>query len=646
MGRFPAPPEALEEHTAIIGKTGAGKTYTAKGFAEDLLHEGSRFCVIDPTGVWWGLKSSSDGEREGFPVVVFGGDHGDVPLREEDAEAVAEIVATTATPCVLDVSAFPSLAAQKRFMADFAEHVFRLNKEALHLFVDEADAFMPQRPGPDENVMLGRWDTIARRGRSRGFRLTLITQRPAVLNKNALSQVGTLIALKLTSPQDRKAVGDWIEGNADKAAGKEVLASLPALDRGEGWVWSPGHDVLERVRFSAIETWDSSRTPGKGEIHREASTLARADVAGILAKLSTPHRQAPGSVSLVPDRDLLEAAERKGYDRGIADAARSLTDATTAARNAAGALEAIAEAARSARVEILKACPAAGLGGGSAGAELSDFLARAAGMPGLKSIEINGRPYDWRTPELEAAAMEAGALDFSSTGDGFLRINRIPLAGMVELQRRGAEILERQFDPGDPGHVSLTIRACRDFRAAQGTSGAFEGDAPAETESAPRALSAAGERILGALEDAGKPLTRRQLGTLAKMAPQGGAFASAIKALREAGLIEVAGTISLTPQGHEAAGPFIRAWGSPLAMWHASIDDVAGRRILEALAETGGKATRANLAALAGYAASGGAFSSGLKILRDNGLLTTVRENGIALEFSEVAAEAAAIARG
>lgn len=584
MGRFPAPPEALEEHTAIIGKTGAGKTYTAKGFAEDLLHEGSRFCVIDPTGVWWGLKSSSDGEREGFPVVVFGGDHGDVPLREEDAEAVAEIVATTATPCVLDVSAFPSLAAQKRFMADFAEHVFRLNKEALHLFVDEADAFMPQRPGPDENVMLGRWDTIARRGRSRGFRLTLITQRPAVLNKNALSQVGTLIALKLTSPQDRKAVGDWIEGNADKAAGKEVLASLPALDRGEGWVWSPGHDVLERVRFSAIETWDSSRTPGKGEIHREASTLARADVAGILAKLSTPHRQAPGSVSLVPDRDLLEAAERKGYDRGIADAARSLTDATTAARNAAGALEAIAEAARSARVEILKACPAAGLGGGSAGAELSDFLARAAGMPGLKSVSINGAPFDM-SAMLQNLAGEA-------------------IAG------------------GEARNV------------------------PETAQSAPRALSAAGERILGALEDAGKPLTRRQLGTLAKMAPQGGAFASAIKALREAGLIEVAGTISLTPQGHEAAGPFIRAWGSPLAMWHAAIDDVAGRRILEALAQTGGKATRANLAALAGYAASGGAFSSGLKILRDNGLLTTVRENGIALEFSEVAAEAAAIARG
>jgi len=52
------PPEAFAQHIAILGKTGSGKTTTAKGFAETLLDAGKRVCVIDPTGVWWGLAQS------------------------------------------------------------------------------------------------------------------------------------------------------------------------------------------------------------------------------------------------------------------------------------------------------------------------------------------------------------------------------------------------------------------------------------------------------------------------------------------------------------------------------------------------------------------------------------------------------------
>lgn len=615
MSRFPAPAEALEEHVAIIGKTGAGKTYTAKGFAEDLLREGSRFCVIDPTGVWYGLKSSSDGESEGFAVVVFGGDHGDVPLREEDAEKVAEIVATTATPCVLDVSAFPSLASQKRFMADFAEHVFRLNREALHLFVDEADAFMPQRPAPDEQIMLGRWDTIARRGRSRGFRLTLITQRPAVLNKNALSQVGTLIALKLTSPQDRKAVGDWIEGNADKAAGKEILASLPGLDRGEGWVWSPGLDVLDRVRFPLIETWDSSRTPGKGEIHREAKALARADVAGILAKLSTPARQAPGSMSLVPDGDLIEAAEKRGYDRGLADAARELSALTGHAAQSLEILDEIrliGEKAAALSVEIRLRHPAAA----------------------MRAQPVARAPDKYAFTPIDVPDPSGGRVIHFGTGEP----PRPPIIGKIEPEEP-SEALFAGFPAPQPKEAA---RAASELARGE--------ERKAERVAAAAKLSPAGERMLQALARfSPDTLTRRQLGTLGRCAPQGGAFAMALKALKDLDWIEDrAGRLALTPEGAATALDLyrldgLRHAGERFDMWRTAVDDPAARRILDALLQNAGKATRANLAGLAGYAAGGGAFAAGLKILRDNELLTTVRENGVQLETSELARLAAII---
>jgi DNA helicase HerA-like ATPase len=69
----PVPPEALEEHIAVLGKTGAGKTYTAKGLVEALLRAQKRVVVIDPLGAWWGLRSSADGRADGFPVAIFGG---------------------------------------------------------------------------------------------------------------------------------------------------------------------------------------------------------------------------------------------------------------------------------------------------------------------------------------------------------------------------------------------------------------------------------------------------------------------------------------------------------------------------------------------------------------------------------------------
>src|ERR1700678_743245 len=66
----------LEQHIAILGKTGSGKSYAAKGFAELLLAKHRRLCVIDPTGVWWGLRADSTGKKPGFPIYLFGREHG------------------------------------------------------------------------------------------------------------------------------------------------------------------------------------------------------------------------------------------------------------------------------------------------------------------------------------------------------------------------------------------------------------------------------------------------------------------------------------------------------------------------------------------------------------------------------------------
>jgi len=73
-------------------------------------------------------------------------------------------------------------------MAAFAESLYEANTEPLHLVMDAADLWAPQRPLPEANALLGRIEEIVRRGRVRGFIPWLITQRPAVVHKDVLSQ--------------------------------------------------------------------------------------------------------------------------------------------------------------------------------------------------------------------------------------------------------------------------------------------------------------------------------------------------------------------------------------------------------------------------------------------------------------------------
>lgn len=50
---------------ALLGKRGAGKTYTCRKLAEELVTAGVQSVIIDPMGVFWGLRSSADGTQEG-----------------------------------------------------------------------------------------------------------------------------------------------------------------------------------------------------------------------------------------------------------------------------------------------------------------------------------------------------------------------------------------------------------------------------------------------------------------------------------------------------------------------------------------------------------------------------------------------------
>ena len=278
MTKIIIPEAALQQHVAVLGKTGSGKTFAAKAaIVEPLLERGRRVGVVDPTGAWWGLRSSRDGKGAGFPILVLGGEHGDLPLPANGGEAVAKLLTEQGVNLVADTSSL-TVGEAARWFIDFAGALYRLNRQPLHLVLDEAHNFAPQGkvPDPDTGKMLHAANRLASGGRSRGIRLVMITQRPQKLHKDALTSADTLIAMRVLAPHDREAVEDWIKGCGDREHGKEVLNSLASLQRGEGSVWYTEGHHLTRARFPQIRTFDSSATPEDG--HAIAAPKAVADV--------------------------------------------------------------------------------------------------------------------------------------------------------------------------------------------------------------------------------------------------------------------------------------------------------------------------------------------------------------------------------
>lgn len=281
------PPEAALQRFGILAMSGAGKSNAAVVLAEEMSDAGIPWVAIDPKGDWWGVRSSKSGTRGGLKVPVFGGLHGDVPLEEGAGALLAGIVAEKRLTCVLDVSEM-SKTAQLRFLTDFAETLLKKNRAPLMVIAEEADEYLPQRVMKSEARCVGAWQRLVKRGRFRGVFVTLVSQRSAALNKDALSQIDTLIPMRVGDPRDKKALKEWV---VEHDIGQEMFDSLPRLDDGEAWVWSPHKlKIMERIKFRRRRTFDSGATPDWED--RAPVHLADVDLSAIEAEIADTRERA------------------------------------------------------------------------------------------------------------------------------------------------------------------------------------------------------------------------------------------------------------------------------------------------------------------------------------------------------------------
>jgi uncharacterized protein len=113
--------------------------------------------------------------------------------------------------------------------------VFKLTKDLFEmrkrgglppffLVLEEAHNFCPERSF-GETTASKTIRTIASEGRKFGLGLCVISQRPARLDKSVISQCTTQIILKVTNPNDLKAISSSVEGLTLEA--EKEIANLP-----------------------------------------------------------------------------------------------------------------------------------------------------------------------------------------------------------------------------------------------------------------------------------------------------------------------------------------------------------------------------------------------------------------------------------
>jgi hypothetical protein len=277
------PLEAVTESFGILGQRGAGKSNVGVVMAEEMYAAGLPWVAIDPKGDWFGIRA--EGQGPGLPVAILGGLHGDVPLEAGAGAIIADLIVDENLTAVLDVSDF-TLADRHRFLTAFAERLYRRHRhepQRRHVFLEEAHEYIPQQMTRDRAKVKEAMARIPLMGRSFGLGSTTMSQRSARLHKDVLTQIGTLVAMRTTGPQDRRAIGDWVK---EHAVADDLLASLPGLEDGEAWVWSPSFlRMVKRLRVRRRRTFDSGATPVDA-ITRAPATLADIDLDALQARMA------------------------------------------------------------------------------------------------------------------------------------------------------------------------------------------------------------------------------------------------------------------------------------------------------------------------------------------------------------------------
>lgn len=154
---------------------------------------------------------------------------------------------------VIDLSGVPSeivdvvVSLLCRMLFEFGLWSERGRAVPLLLVCEEAHRYVPATADSGFEPSRRAIDRIAKEGRKYGISLGLVTQRPAELSPSALSQCGTVVALRMSNERDQAFVRNTLPEGSEW-----LLSGLPALATGEAIVLGEGVTLPLRVQLDPL----------------------------------------------------------------------------------------------------------------------------------------------------------------------------------------------------------------------------------------------------------------------------------------------------------------------------------------------------------------------------------------------------------
>jgi DNA helicase HerA-like ATPase len=154
---------------------------------------------------------------------------------------------------IIDFSEVPSdvlplvIGLVARIIFTVQQWTTKKNQHPICLICDEAHLYIPERTNQDSASELGlkSFERIAKEGRKYGVSLTVISQRPAEVNRTVLSQCNNFITLRLSNAEDQAVIKRLLP---DNLAG--IIEVLPILDIGEALIVGDASLLPTRVLIS------------------------------------------------------------------------------------------------------------------------------------------------------------------------------------------------------------------------------------------------------------------------------------------------------------------------------------------------------------------------------------------------------------
>ena len=313
--------EILTGRGFVTGKSGSGKSNTASVVVEQLLDAGYPVAIIDADGEYYGLK-------EEYELLHVGADEEcDIQVGAEHAEKVASLALEQNVPIIIDVSGFLDDDEADALIRETARHLFAKEKKLKKPFllvVEECHEYIPEGGGMGETgKMLIK---VGKRGRKHGLGIMGISQRPADVKKDFITQANWLVWHRLTWENDTKVVS--------RIVGSEYGDAVPNLNAGEGFVqtdWTDGG--IRRVQFDRKRTFDAGATPGLDDFERpelkSVSDALMQDLEGITELQEQEHDRVAELESQLERKQarIAELESELQTARDVSNAARKMANA-------------------------------------------------------------------------------------------------------------------------------------------------------------------------------------------------------------------------------------------------------------------------------------------------------------------------------